>query len=40
MNGKPLSIEQFVAALTQHNLGASAADIASKLQIAEQTFYY
>ena len=39
MKRKRYSVEQIVAAVRQHELGVSAADIARKLGIAEQTFY-
>ena len=39
MKRKRYSVEQIVAAVRQHDLGVSAADIARKLGIAEQTFY-
>ena len=39
MNRKRYSVEQIVAAVKQHELGMSVADIARKLGIAEQTFY-
>lgn len=39
MKRKRYSVEQIVAAVKQHELGTSAADIARKLGIAEQTFY-
>ena len=39
MKRKRYSVEQIVAAVKQHELGAPAADIARKLGIAEQTFY-
>ncbi len=39
MKRKRYSVEQIVAAVRQHELGVSAADIARKLRIAEQTFY-
>ena len=39
MKRKRFSVEQIVAAVKQHDLGVSAADIARKLGIAEQTFY-
>ena len=39
MKHKRFSVEQIVAAVKQHDLGISAADIARKLGIAEQTFY-
>ena len=39
MKRKRYSVEQITAALKQHELGLSAADIARKLGIAEQTFY-
>jgi putative transposase len=39
MKRKSYSVEQIVAAVKQHELGTSAADIARKLGIAEQTFY-
>ena len=39
MKRKRYSVEQIVAAVRQHELGVSAADIAAKLGIAEQTFY-
>ena len=39
MKRKRHSVEQIVAAVKQHELGTSAADIARKLGIAEQTFY-
>ena len=37
MKRKRYSVEQIVAAVRQHDLGVSAADIARKLGIAEQT---
>ena len=37
MKRKRCSVEQIVAAVGQHDLGVSAADIARKLGIAEQT---
>ena len=37
MKRKRYSVEQTVAAVRQHDLGVSAADIARKLGIAEQT---
>ncbi len=39
MKRKRYSVEQIVAAVKQHELGTSAADIARKLGVAEQTFY-
>ena len=39
MRRKRYSVEQIVAAVKQHELGTSAADISRKLGIAEQTFY-
>ena len=39
MKRKRYSVEQIAAAVRQHELGVSAADIARKLGIAEQTFY-
>ena len=39
MKRKRYSVEQIVAAVKQHELGTSAADISRKLGIAEQTFY-
>lgn len=39
MKRKRYSVEQITAALKQHELGLSAAEIARKLGIAEQTFY-
>ena len=39
MKRKRFSVEQIVAAVKQHDLGISVADIARKLGIAEQTFY-
>ena len=39
MKRKRYSVEQIVAAVRQHELGVSAADIARKLGVAEQTFY-
>ncbi len=39
MKGKRYSVEQTVAAINQHELGTTAADIGRKLGIAEQTFY-
>ena len=39
MKKKRYSVEQIVAAVKQHELGMSVADIARKLGIAEQTFY-
>lgn len=39
MKRKRYSVEQIVAAVKQHELGTSAAEIARKLGIAEQTFY-
>ena len=39
MKRKRFSVEQIVAAVKQHDLGISVADIAHKLGIAEQTFY-
>ena len=39
MKRKRYSVEQIVAAVRQHDLGVSAADIARKLGIAQQTFY-
>ena len=39
MKRKRYSVEQIVAAVRQHDLGVSAADIARKLGIAKQTFY-
>ena len=39
MKKKCYSVEQIVAAVKQHELGMSVADIARKLGIAEQTFY-
>ena len=39
MKRKRYSVEQIVAAVKQHELGVSVADIARKLGIAEQTFY-
>ena len=39
MKRKRYSVEQIVGAVRQHDLGVSAADIARKLGIAEQTFY-
>ena len=39
MKKKRYSVEQIVAAVNQHDLGVSVADIARKLGIAEQTFY-
>jgi putative transposase len=39
MKRKRYSVEQIVAAVKQHELSASAAEIARKLGIAEQTFY-
>lgn len=39
MRRKRYSVEQIVAAIKQHELGTSAADISCKLGIAEQTFY-
>ncbi len=38
MKSKRYSVEQIVAAVRQHELGVSAADIARKLGIAEETF--
>ena len=39
MKRKRYSVEQIVAAVKQHELGVSVADIVRKLGIAEQTFY-
>ena len=39
MKKKCYSVEQIVAAVKQHELGMSVADIVRKLGIAEQTFY-
>jgi len=39
MKRKRYSVEQIVAAVKQHELGTSAADMSRKLGIAEQTFY-
>ena len=39
MKRKRYSVEQIVAAVRQHDLGVSAADMARKLGIAEPTFY-
>ncbi len=39
MRRKRYSVEQIVAAVKQHELGTSAANISHKLGIAEQTFY-
>ena len=39
MKRKRYSVEQIVAAVKQHELGMSAADISRKLGIAERTFY-
>lgn len=39
MKRRRYSVEQIVAAVKQHELGTSVADIARKLGIAEQTFY-
>lgn len=39
MKRKRYSVEQIVAAVKQHELGTSVADISRKLSIAEQTFY-
>ena len=39
MKRKRYSVEQIVAAVKQHELGTSAADISCKLGIAEETFY-
>jgi len=39
MKRKRYSVEQIVAAVKEHELGTSAAEIARKLGIAEQTFY-
>lgn len=39
MKRKRYSVEQIVAAVKQHELGTSVADISRKLGIAEQTFY-
>ncbi len=39
MKRKRYSVEQIVAAVRQHDLGGSAADIARRLGIAEQAFY-
>jgi putative transposase len=39
MKRKRYSVEQIVAAVKQHELGMSAADISRKLGIEEQTFY-
>ena len=39
MKKKRYSVAQIVAAVKQHELGMSVADIARKLGIAEQTFY-
>ena len=38
MKRKRFSVEQIVAAVKQHDLGVSVADMARKLGIAEQTF--
>ena len=38
MKRKRYSVEQIVAAVKQHELGTSAADISRRLSIAEQTF--
>ena len=39
MKRKRYSVEQIIAAVKQHELGTSAADISRKLGIAEATFY-
>jgi len=39
MKRKRYSVEQIVAAVKQHEMGISVADIARKLGIAEGTFY-
>ena len=39
MKKKRHSVEQIVAAVKQHEMGLSVADISRKLGIAEQTFY-
>ena len=39
MKRKRYSVEQIVAAVKQHELGTSVADICRKLGIAEATFY-
>jgi putative transposase len=39
MKRKRYSVEQIVAAVKQHEAGMPAAEIASKLGIADQTFY-
>lgn len=39
MKKKRYSVEQIVAAVKQHEMGLSVADISRKLGIAEQTFY-
>ena len=39
MKPKRYSVEQIVAAVKQHELGTSVADISRKFGIAEQTFY-
>ena len=39
MKRKRYLVEQIVAAVKQHELGMSAADISRKLGIAERTFY-
>lgn len=39
MKRKRFSVEQFVAAVKQHDLGFSEGGIARKLGVAEQTLY-
>lgn len=39
MKKKRYSVEQIVAAVKQHEMGVSVADLSRKLGIAEQTFY-
>ncbi len=39
MKSKRFSVEQIVSAIKQHEAGLSIAEIASKMRIAEGTFY-